>query len=134
MYTELCIAVDLKSDTPIEVIDVLRYMCEGGENAPALPNHDFFMCDRWRWVFTCDSYYFRGNSHRDLQYDDILLAYQLTSRANLKNYSYEIEKFIDWLTPYIDAEDGDFLGHKRYEEDALPTLLIHPNQWKQVTI
>jgi hypothetical protein len=27
--------------------------------------------------------------------------------------------------PYLDASDGEYLGHTRYEEDPLPTNLIY---------
>jgi transposase InsO family protein len=42
----------------------------------------------------------------------------------LKNYDNEIKHFIDWLTPYIDQEDGECIGWSWYEEDDKPTLLF----------
>ncbi|MHB8152850.1 MAG: hypothetical protein ACYDG3_07260 [Bacillati bacterium] len=54
----------------------------------------------------------------------------MSFRSNLKNYDNEIEQFLAWIQPYIEAhsvsvgDDNFFLvGYTRYEEDADPTLI-----------
>ena len=49
---------------------------------------------------------------------------QLTNQfQNIKNYNNEIEEFFEWLMPYIDGEEGDFIGYSRYEETKELTLV-----------
>ena len=60
-----------------------------------------------------------------LSADDISNAYYLCVRANLKNYGEEIRKFLDWITPYLEKYEGEFLGFYRYEESEQPTLIYH---------
>lgn len=137
MYTELRMAARIIEDAPPHVIEILEYMLtpDNDGNPPfKKPDHPFFQTDRWYFMLRCDSYYFDADTNSHLNYDEILKQYVLTIQCNLKNYDGEINKFIDWLTPYIDASKGDFLGHKRYEESEHPTLLYHPNSWQPVTL
>lgn len=36
--------------------------------------------------------------------------------ANLKNYDGEIAKFFDWIDPYVEGSEGDYMGYSLYEE------------------
>ena len=56
-----------------------------------------------------------------IMFDNISKCYKVNIRANLKNYDNEIDKFLHWLTPYIDTEG--FIGYTRYEEYDDPTLI-----------
>lgn len=124
MYTEFVFASNLKRDTPQGVIDILKAMTEGeGYELLNIPEDNFFKCYRWRWLFTCDSYYFNGETNTLFTYDDILKTCTLTVRSNLKNYDLEIQKFLKWIKPYLDKYEDDFLGYYRYEEDDEPTLI-----------
>lgn len=125
MYTELNICFDLAEDTPKNVIAIMKYLIRGTDTNYALPEHDFFKCDRWRFIATCGSYYFQGLTKSSIEYDDISHTWKINIRANLKNYNMEIEKFLDWIAPYI-AEDG-FFGYTRYEEFEDPTLIYKEN-------
>lgn len=129
MYTEFVCAIELKKDTPQDVINILDNMTEGEDNYDFKPNHPFFECDRWRWLFTMDSYYFSGRTNTKFEYDDISKTHYLTIRSNLKNYDDEINKFLNWIKPYIEmhGEDDEFLGYSRYEECCDP-LLIYYNE------
>lgn len=129
MYTEIHFNAELKKDVPVEIVSVLRYMLGEVEPRPPLPAHPFFETDRWHVLFRMDSYYFDADTHSTMRLDKISGAYYLCVRANLKNYDQEIDKFVDWITPYLDKHDGDFLGFKRYEEDEWPTLIHHPNRF-----
>ena len=51
-------------------------------------------------------------------YDKIAKCWFLTTCFNLKNYDQEIEKFLDWLCPYIQTEG--YIGTYWYEEQEEP--------------
>jgi hypothetical protein len=130
MYTELNCAFELKKDTPDSVMAVLLYMLDQRNPEPeAFPSHPLFTTSRWRMLLTCSSYSFAAcESRTALWLDEADDQYHVMIRSNLKNYDGEIEKFIDWITPYIDGLEGDFLGYSRYEETEIPTLLYYPKR------
>jgi hypothetical protein len=127
MYTELHYNAELREDVPQSVIDILKFMVGDIEEEPKeLPDHELFSeGSRWRYMLQMDSYYFDADTHSTLRYDEIGQAYYLCIRCNLKNYSDEIEHFIDWIEPYLGVyiQTGDFLGFYRYEENNEPTLI-----------
>lgn len=123
MYTELHFNSELKKDLPEDVLKTLQYMIDHENEPTDLPEHELFKCDRWTMLFTCDSYYFDADTHSTLRFDEISNAYYLCVRANLKNYDSEIEKFIDWIEPYLKKFEGEFLGFYRYEKNKQPTLI-----------
>lgn len=125
MYTEFVCAMELKKETPREVINILDKMSNGEGEYDAIPNHPFFECGRWRWLFTMDSYYFSGRTNTTFEYDSIAKTHYLTIRSNLKNYDGEIYKFLNWIKPYVRACGHDFLGYSRYEECEEPNLIYY---------
>lgn len=124
MYTELVMACEIKKSTPTYITVVLAGMCDGDDISPEIiPEHPLFKTERWSSMLTTDSAYFSGDTHSECTWDEFSEKYGLTIRCNLKNYGGEIEHFVDWLRPYIDAPDGEFLGYSRCEEDDHPTLI-----------
>jgi hypothetical protein len=124
MYTEIHFNSELREDTPEEVIEILKYMVGDSEEEPTrLPDHELFKTPRWGIMLRCDSYYFDADTHSTLRYDDISKSYYLCIRSNLKNYDDEIGKFVDWIMPYLNKHDGEFLGFSRYEENDEPELI-----------
>jgi hypothetical protein len=127
MYTELVMAIELKNDTPHDVLSIVNYMCEGDEeiiNDVEIPDHALFKTSRWDFMLRSDSYYFDGTTNSFLNVDYLYPdkpSYYLNIRCNLKNYDDEIEKFIDWITLYSDTKG--FIGYKRYETEEEPTLI-----------
>ena len=121
MYTELVLGINLKEDVPNEVVDILTYMLESDQESlePTLPDHNLFRSDRWKFMLRCDSYYFAGFTHSEMYYDDIGKQWEINIRCNLKNYDNEIEKFINWISPYV--ESRGYAGYMRYEECSKPT-------------
>ena len=114
MYTELYLAVDLKKEIPKELIEEIK--SEDGRF----------------WGVGCTSYYFGGLSVFDLKYDEIQDCYKLTMRFNMKNYDNEIEEMIKLILPYID--NYGHIGHKRYEETDMPTLLFCTDENKIIEL
>lgn len=139
MYTECCFGVNLKENTPKEVITILNFMVkeegEEGEIPPPYPtDHPLFKTDRWTWMLRSGgSYYFAAIPFCEFFKDEIS-SYRLTFWTNIKNYSGEWQAFLDWIAPYVDTHDPDtFTGFLRYEEDEHPTL-IHVVEGKLVLI
>lgn len=116
MYTEIYVNVDLKEDTPDNVIGVLREMCGEGLESGNFP-------DRWSRLFKNGSYYTPNTECARLTYDDISRQWSLLGKGDIKNYEGEIEMFFDWIRPYVDGMPGDFIGYYRYEETTSPTLV-----------
>ena len=121
-YTELNIGVRI---CPIPtVVQKLNYML-GEDTEDVHIDHPLFTDQtRWKYMLLSDSYYFDGKSDSKLFIDDLYPddpMYYLNVRCNLKNYDEEIEKFMDWLCPYIETKG--FLGYKRYEQCNTPTLI-----------
>lgn len=120
MYTELYLRSDLKEDTPKEVIDLLRAMVEG--DVPATTPFGGGRCPR---MFRSASHYHFPYPQSSMDYADYLDRWYLFVRCDLKNYEGEIEAFLKWIAPYLNASEGEYLGHTRYEEDDLPTHLVY---------
>jgi hypothetical protein len=129
MYTELYLTCRFKKDLPEEVIAVLKHLFGDFEDAPPteLPDHTFFECDRWKMIGRCSSHYFVPMATSNLYFNEGNTdQYFLTTRSDLKDYGGEIQKFLNWVMPYIEAYEGDHLGHYRYEEEDQPKLIFYP--------
>lgn len=123
MYTELHFNAELVRKPPQQVLDVLGYMTGAVETKPpTLPDHALFGTERWEGMLLCSSYYFPLSTASSIDWDDIANSHYLRVRCNLKNYGGEIEKFLDWVMPYVNAGD-ECLGYYRHEEDPHPTLI-----------
>lgn len=126
MYTELVLGVELKKDTSSSVIDILKYMLADIETEPSLPDHELFETNRWAFMLHCDSYYFDGITHSEMEFDDITETYYLTVRTNFKNYCEEVEKFMDFIQPYL--ETIGFLGYTINEGECGPTIIYNTRE------
>lgn len=125
MYTQLHFGVQLKKDTPTVVVDVLKYMLgDVDEHPKPLPRHRLFSKPRWPLMLQCDSYYFDYKTTSHLAFDDIAGQWWFNVTSNFKNYDDEIAAFVDWVMPFVDASEGEFLGYSRYEETEQPSLIF----------
>lgn len=122
MYTELYLRCDLRVDTPKEVIDLLRAMVMGDEDPPETTP---FGGGRRPWMLRSASHYHFPLAKSSMDRSDIFDCWYLFIRCDLKNYDDEIGDFLRWVAPYLNACDGDYLGHTRYEEDRVPEHLIY---------
>lgn len=124
MYTELHLAVELKEDTPEDVMNILKYMPERGEKeAIPVPDHPLFKTERWSGMLNSGSCSFPVTCSRLTERKASYSPATLLAHFNIKNYSGEIEAFLDWIMPHIDASYGQFIGYRMYEEDEHPTIL-----------
>lgn len=123
MYTELVVSTRI-FDEP-EVINVLKFMIATDLDVPEIkeiPTHPLFETPRWRYMLRSASYYFTPTASSLLEYDKIGKSWSFINRSDFKNYDNEINLFLDWLDPYIDASDGEMIGYSRYEESDEPTI------------
>jgi hypothetical protein len=122
MYTELIFGAQLNKDTPVEVIESLKYMIGEIKEKPnnfALPEGSF------EWLFQGGSYYFAINeSVNKMWLDNIDKCYHISTRSNIKNYGNEIEKFLEWIKPYIVGGSGnrEMYAITMYEDSDLPNI------------
>jgi len=122
MYTEVLVKCNLLPDLPPEVTSALEFMFNGGDEPPALPEHDFFKKPRWSFVG-------KGSSYYHIPWPDSRLSGgYLFSRSDLKNYDQEIENFFNWIMPYVSAENGKCIGYSWCEEDDTPALVLFENK------
>jgi hypothetical protein len=127
MYTELFLQVGLKSDTPKNVIDTLNYMLGNTEEVPDLV---YTTQGRMMWMLQSSSFYHYPFAHSHLDRIDYSNSYYLFVRCDLKNYSNEIEEFLDFISPHVDGRDCKYQGHYLYEGSEFPTRLsFHSDTW-----
>ena len=113
MYTELQINCRLKRED-----DLIRFLLgqkDDIENAP-----EWARCG----MFNGFSAYFDYESKSEMVTNGYDETY-LNTRFNIKNYRGQLESFIEYLHPLIEAYKGDFIGFMRYEEEEYPTLLMY---------
>jgi hypothetical protein len=108
-YTELQCKIKLRKDTPDNVVSILkRVLIErdlGHDKVifdtkdvfkPEL-DHDFFKCERWYMLFLSTNWgdIQGGKMYQEKEY------WVVDLHTEFKNYDSEIDKFIDWITPFI---------------------------------
>ena len=121
-YTQLVLNVDLNRNTPPHIIEMLNFMIGEPDYIMVIAElftHPLFATQRWQYMLNCDSTYFHGFTRSELRQD--WGRWMLGVRTNFKNYDKEIEHFIDWLHPHIEAYG--FCGYIKDEGLEVPTLL-----------
>lgn len=128
MYTEFHFNAELKKSTPKDIITSLRYMCgESIADSELDLRHDLFKTKSWRWMLRCESAYFPFKASSSIYMDDFEDRYTLEVKSQVKNYDGEIQLFIDWIMPYVQANGDDLLGFYRHEEFREPILIYPPS-------
>ncbi len=127
MYTELYISAQVKPEGRHKEAFLRLFTQENTEHAlqDYADLHEAFTLSRIQFGMIpagCSHYFLPMSTHK-CEWNKISEAYSLTFRCDLKNYENEIETFLDWLMPMIDAYEGEHIGHMRYEEADEPTLL-----------
>lgn len=124
MYTELVLKCQIKEDAPTDVKSVIAHMFCGDDAPEKLPDHPFFGLTRWNFIGSCSSFYHHPEVVNSCPKFDYTNSQYIFSRSDIKDYDGEIESFIDWLKPYVDAPEGQCIGWSWYEEEQQPTLII----------
>lgn len=115
-YTDLDLDVVLHN-MPENVMLCLNAMLECDEDFKA-EGHSLFSTGRWLWMFGCSS--IRTIDRRDVR--DATLThvsdgqYKLHVRSCFKNYDDEINKLLDFLSPYAHDSNSDMVGRTLNED------------------
>lgn len=103
---------------------------QDGDEQKSLPSHPLFGAARWRQMLRgsgddndAEAYGIAG-----VELSENSGRYHVTIRCNLVNFDREIDQFIQWITPYIHAHAGDFVGYTRSQDVEPVTLLLYPNR------
>lgn len=116
MYTEIYVNVDFKDDTPDDVINTVRAICNQDHESSFLKDKP----NRWFMLFNNGSCYHTLTSVANLTFDKIGGHWSLLGKGDIKNYENEIQEFFDFIKPWC---ENDFIGYYRYEESRTPTLV-----------
>lgn len=126
MYTELIFGATLKENTPTYVTDALNSVINDKTNVNLSDEVkqfiDEYSLSKLIW---CSSYYFGAHSNKpSCTFDKIANRWSISFRANCKNYQCEIEKFIEFIKPYVEYGSGptNIFAIVQYEKDDYPTL------------
>ena len=126
MYTEMYVKAIFKENLPNDVVNIIKYMLGMGDikvEDLKLPDHELFKTPRWECMLRSSSHYHIPFALNKFIYNEISEKYFLVARADFKNYNGEIEKFFDWLKPYLQREfDKTLIGYSLYEVDTEPKL------------
>lgn len=81
--------------------------------------HRFFTLPRWQSVFIGGAAVYQESRKPIFRKKNVYTkTNELVLASSLKNYSQEIESFIDWITPELDEHYGTFLGYSLYEDSC----------------
>ena len=126
MYTEMYVKAIFKENLPNDVVNIIEYMLGMGDikvEDLKLPDHELFKTHRWEYMLRLASHYHTTFALNKFIYNEISENYFLVARADFKNYNGEIEKFFDWLKPYLQREfDKTLIGYSLFEGTTEPKL------------
>ena len=127
MYVEFHFNAKLKDNTPENVFRILQYMIDFDIFEVMIPAHPFFKTKKWHHILASDSGVFDASTESTIHCHHYALGVTknfLCVKCSFENDEDEVEKFIDWITPYLDKTTGDFLGFYRYESTQNPVLIF----------
>ena len=113
-YTEIIFGARLKSSTPKNIIDTLRFVANGPkqdihEEDPVVV-YDKELIEKYNLydVMRSASYYFGVcEPVSKMWFDKTAGEWVLSFRSNCKNYNDQLEEFVKWIKPYIRSGTGD---------------------------
>lgn len=131
MYTEVLLKANILTEDP-QVVAVLKHLWQEGPSPETLPAHPLFACARWTALGSGSSFY-----HHPAAVISVVkieggcadtLDWYVFIRVDLKNYEEEVEKFFDWIMPYVHDGAGQTVGYSWYEEERDPSLIHVPKR------
>lgn len=156
MYTEFIFGCTLSKNTPKICIDALDYSINGKDKKPKFENpidwsersyNDHFIdrtesiedieefCEEYdfgRLFHSCSYYFGAANPVGKFYYDPIDYTYKISTRADLKNYERQIEKFLEYIEPYVKYGSGPYsiFAYVHYEENKFPIIYSKDGKFK----
>ena len=148
MYTEFIFGCELSKNTPRVCVEALDFVINGEDKQPKYDNPEGWeqkdynehyidrtlpveeikaFIDKYDFygLFCSCSYSFgAANPISKFYWDSISSSYHISTRADLKNYTNQIETFIDYIKEYVESGSGDYevYAYVQYECDDLPTI------------
>jgi hypothetical protein len=134
MYTELVFGASL--DIPKKEFNILSFLIDpSNKEYPESWPQIWQELSRMRWVLVGQSSYYFGarwqppflhinkNDYEQSKTPGNVSCF-LSIRSNIKNYDGEIEKFLDWIKPFIEKGSGnwDMYATVIYEDTEEPTI------------
>lgn len=135
MYSQLKLSVNLKSDG--NLVDILDFMMSIREHKnPYVEltlqegialNHPLFSTERWTWMLRGYSEYFSEWEEPSFTYEKTpgtdKKYIHFTCYFSIKNYTNEIQNFLDFLSPYAEDKEGSLVGTLWYEGYDNPVMI-----------
>lgn len=138
MYTEFRIECHLKSATPASLLYVLRALVSERVRLPDMKNtiatflEEWVRCEEARAFLADERYIFLGNPD-DKMFDEVCdwrlrleddSTWLLSIGTDVKNYDGVIQKFWEWISPWIVEDPGTVIGHCQNEWNDKPSPVI----------
>lgn len=122
-FAEVHFRVRLKSETPIYMINLLKYMMGRGEKPTKIPTDPLFNYKRW-------------GSMLSAQADDNNIAKMTNALERIHNGwnlvvtsvfrdTGEIEAFFNWISNYLMESWLDYVGYIKYDTSDHPILIYN---------
>ena len=127
MYTEMILGCSFKETLPKVCVDALLYVIRNLEPTENKEEVEKFIKEYdLEYLMFGSSYYFGVcRSNQKFWYDQIRKEWVISVRSNIKNYDGQIQKFLEYLKPYVDSGSGyqlDVYAYVQYEEARFPTI------------
>lgn len=120
MYTGLKLKCELDPTMENEWRPVLTYMLISSNDRPKIDfemDHPLFGTDRWEWMLRGTSAYLEP----EFGVDSRLEGNNFQCSFNIKNYSSEIDHFLDWIGQFVSILHE---GKWQYEEMEKPAKVV----------
>ncbi|WP_280502032.1 hypothetical protein [Nocardia farcinica] len=119
MYTEFFFRARIRKDAPPGLLDWLNQLANN-PNAEMEPydGHPFFACDHWESVLIGRMAAYQIS--QPIQFrrcgENGVGRHELIVHSSSNSHGSEIEAFVGWIAPFVDALPGTFLGYSLYED------------------
>ena len=127
-YSGFVMTSKLRADAPQHVVDILSGLIARSEppEIESPPDHPFFRCARWGQI-GANLYGWKWPGEPDGFSISQACAgggMDFTVRSIQRNDDREFDKFVDWISPFLDATDGDVIAQMQSEVAYGPTFYI----------
>lgn len=123
-YFQVRINVQLKKDTPVEVISFIRDCIQKPEERPEPTwDHPFFGCQRWDCIFHQSAFQKDGPF---IKGSDPAKPYQLQIHADINYGLDEILEFVKWISPFIHGrKKKKYIGWYKGEDSSTGKINLY---------
>ena len=126
MYTELILGCEFSKNTPDVLIKALDHVINYPEEEVDMNVQKFIREYDLNYLLFGSSYYFGVNRSSAMFWKDTIdNSYHISTRSNIKNYTNQIEKFLEYIKPYVERGSGyehRIYAYVQYESDEFPTV------------